>query len=82
MRNGTTAIQALPSNVSISSSVGIKVRKSEAATGQCANKRSCQLCAMTQEPPGGGHGRCPTEALVWRGIFIKDGTQGLVNRCF
>jgi RecA-family ATPase len=27
-------------------------------TGQCANSRSCQICFISHEPEGNGHGRC------------------------
>src|SRR5258707_5577457 len=67
MRNGTTASQACPSNVSICSCEGRNGRNAAASTGQCAKSKSCQLCAITHGPSGKGQGRC---AVSCRTEFI------------
>src|SRR2546427_6986120 len=64
IRNGTTASHARPSNVSISSRSEISARSVSASTGQCAKRRSCQLCVITHGPAGRGHGRCATSRNI------------------
>src|SRR5437867_4421812 len=49
-----------PPNVSRLNCGGTWPRRSWTATGQCANRRSCQTWAMAHAPGGGGYGRCAT----------------------
>src|SRR2546422_693115 len=60
MRNGTIPTQPDPPNVSRLNCGGTWPRRSWTATGQCANRRSCQTWAMAHAPFGGGYGRCAT----------------------
>src|SRR4051812_33503495 len=59
-RNGAIPTQALPSNVSTSSSAGRSSRTSARETRQCANRSSSQVCPSTQPRLGTGQGRCST----------------------
>jgi len=68
--NGVTDTQARPSRRSSSSAAGTCGRTSAGATGQCANSRSCQLCAITHGAAGSSHGRwsvCRSDARWRRG---------------
>src|SRR5882672_8435607 len=51
-RKATTPSQAWSSNVSISRGAGTTRRSWSMGTGQCANRRSCQDCAMSHGPRG------------------------------
>ena len=61
IQKGTTPTQHWSSKKSSSSSRGTSCRIAAAATGQWANNKSCQLCAITHGPGGNGHGRCATD---------------------
>jgi hypothetical protein len=75
MENGTIPIHAVPSKLSIAKPEGISGRSISVFTGQCANSRSCQDCAMIHGPPGKGHGRCAVSFNIFNiALAVRNST--------
>src|SRR3954467_9809396 len=62
-------IHACPSYSSSSNPLGIFSRSTSAATGQCANSRSFQVCVITHGEEGIGHGRW---SVILRMSWLKE----------
>src|SRR6266550_3740140 len=60
MWKGVNAIHAWPLKVSSARACGTSFLNMAVSTGQWANNRSCQVCAMIHSPAGKRHGRCAT----------------------